>query len=143
MSPRVTGWSAAVAAVLAGLLGAVVAVLALAVHRDATRLFDLLVPWGLVLAVLGSVLPSLAITGLGTGRTPVGAYGGGWCLVVLVLLGGREEGDYLVAADGRGWGFLVIASLGVVVVTLRGLLADGAPGRAGARDPDDLSRPRP
>ena len=143
MSSRLTGWRAALVAVAAGLLGAAVAVMALVTHRHAVRVADVLVPWGLALAVLGSVLPSLALHSLGAGRLAVGAYGGGWCLVVLMLLDGRDEGDYLVAADTRGWGFLVVASLAVVAVTLRGLHVAGAQGRADRADPDDLVSRRP
>ena len=115
---------------------------ALAAHRDAGYVGSVLVPWGLVLAVLASALPSTALVTLGAGRAAVGGYGGGWCLVVLVLVGGRPEGDYVVAGDFRGWGFLVVATLAVVAVTLRGLTAVG-PGRGpAAADPDDLLRRR-
>jgi len=107
------------------LLGAAVAVLALAAHRDAARLGGLLVPWGLALAVLGSALPGVALTAERAGRAVVAAYGAGWCLVVLALVGGRGEGDYVVAADGRGWGFLAVASLAVVAVTMWGITAGG------------------
>jgi hypothetical protein len=124
------------------LLGAVVAVFALAAHRDVARLGDLQLPWGLVLAVLGSALPSLALTAERAGRPVVAAYGAGWCLVVFVLVGGRKEGDYVVAADARGWGFLAIASLAVVAVTMWGIAAGGAPRSAAAEDPDDLLRVR-
>ena len=123
------------------LLGVVVAVFALAAHRDAARLGDLQLPWGLVLAVLGSALPSLALTAERAGRSAVAAYGAGWCLTVFVLVGGRDEGDYVVAADGRGWGFLGIASLAVVAVTMWGI-ASGAGRSAAAEDPDDLLRVR-
>lgn len=123
------------------LLGAVVAVFALAAHRDAARLGDLQLPWGLVLAVVGSALPSLALTAERAGRPAVAAYGAGWCVVVFVLVGGRNEGDYVVAGDGRGWGFLGIASLAVVAVTMWGLASGGAAPSA-AEDPDDLLRVR-
>ena len=139
MTARLPGWAAVP---VAALLGAAVATLAMVAHRDAVRLGDLLVPWGLVLAVLASVLPSLALVTLGTGRAAVGAYGAGWCLVMLVLVGGRSEGDYVVAADARGWGFLVVASLAVVAFTLRGLTTAGAHRPSAADDPDDLLRRR-
>ncbi len=137
MTSRLPGWAAGP---VAALLGAAVATLALVAHRDALRVGGMLLPWGLVLAVVASVLPSLALVALASGRLAVAGYGAGWCLVVLVLVGGRQEGDYVVAGDARGWGFLVVASLAVVAVTLRGLAA--GPGRGpAADDPDDL-RPR-
>jgi hypothetical protein len=126
---------------VAALLGAAVSTLAMVAHRDAVRLGDVLVPWGLVLAVLGSVLPSLALVTLGASRAAIGAYGAGWCLVMLVLVGGRSEGDYVVAADVRGWAFLVVASLAVVAFTVRGLTA-GRRRPSAADDPDDLLRRR-
>ena len=142
MSQQVTGWVVVPVTALAAVLGAGVAVLALVVHRDAERVHDLLLPWGLALATLGSVLPSLALTAAGAGRWAVGAYGAGWCLVVMGLLGGRTEGDYLVAADARGWGFLVVASVAVVAVTVRGALGPATPRCAARADPDDLRRRR-
>ena len=142
MSSPLTGWPAVLVAVPAGLLGAAVAVMALLTHRDAVRVADVLVPWGLALATLGSVLPSLALRSLGVGKLAIGAYGAGWCLVVLVLLEGRGEGDYLIAGDVRGWGFLVVASLAVVAVTLAGL-GGRAPGRDDTADPDALRSRRP
>ena len=143
MIQRVNGWMVLPVAVLAGVLGAVMGVVAVVLHRDAVRVLDLLLPWGLVAATLASVLPSLGLTLAGAGRWPVGAYGAGWCLVVMGLLGGRREGDYLVAADFRGWGFLVVASLAVVVVTMRGVVGPALARRPGAGDPDDLLRRRP
>ena len=137
MTSRLPGWAAGP---VAALLGAAVATLALLAHRDAARIGDVLLPWGLVLAVVASVLPSLALVALAAGRAAVGGYGAGWCLVVLGLVSGRQEGDYVVAGDARGWGFLVVASVAVVAVTLRGLAARAGHSPAAA-DPDDL-RPR-
>ena len=133
MSSPLTGWPAVLVAVPAGLLGAAVAVMALLTHRDAVRVADVLVPWGLALATLGSVLPSLALRSLGAGgaggrrlRRRYGAWSCSCCS------SGRGEGDYLVAGDARGWGFLVVASLAVVAVTLGGLGGRATrPGRHG------------
>ena len=142
MSRRVTGWVVVPVAVLAAVLGAAMGVLALVLHRDAVWVLDLMLPWGLAAATLVSVLPSLGLTLAGAGPWAVGAYGAGWCLVVMGLLGGRREGDYLVAADLRGWGFLVVASLAVVVVTMRGVVGPARARRPGAGEPDDLLRRR-
>jgi hypothetical protein len=139
VSLRPAGWLAAVGAAL---LGVAVATLAMLTHRNAARVADVLVPWGLALAVLASVLPSLALASLRAGRVVVGAYGAGWCLVMLVLVDGRGEGDYLVAADVRGWGFLVVASLAVVAVTLHGLATVDHTRGAARAEPDDLRRRR-
>lgn len=136
-----TTWPPGVRAVAGLLLGAVVAVLVLLTHRDAIDVAGARVPFGLVLAVLGSALPSMALRHLG-GEWAVGAYGAGWILVVLLMVGGRPEGDYLIASDWIGWTFLVLSSLVVVVVTVRGMLADRRPRPVGG-DPDDLAVRRP
>lgn len=40
----------------------------------------------------------------------------GWIVGLIVLLGGRPEGDYVLAADGLGDAFLVAAPLAVLIV---------------------------
>lgn len=127
---------------LAGVaLGVVVAVAAVLAHRTAGEVAGVEVPWGVVLAVLGSVAVSLGVGAVTQAAWPVAGYGIGWCAIVLLLLAGRPEGDYLVAGDGRGWGFLVGGSLSVVVVTLRGVLL--APTRVSpGADPQDGLLPK-
>ena len=136
-----TRWRTGLRVVSGALLGAVVAVLVLLTHRDEVELFGLRVPAGLVLAVVASVLTSLALRSL-AGSAAVAGYGVGWCLVVLVAINGRSEGDYLVAGDWLGWTFLALCTLGVVVVTVRGTLPD-KPRRRVREDPDDLLTRRP
>jgi hypothetical protein len=138
VSLRLTGRAGPLVSVLAVLaavlLGAVTAAVALLYHRDALRVQDVLLPWGLVLATLGSALPSLGLRAVGADRAAVIGYGVAWCVVVMVVLGGRSEGDYLVAADFRGWGFLLVAPLLVVIVTMRAVLGPGRTRRDGTAD---------
>jgi len=92
-------------------------VLALLTHR----LGGNTLPWGLVLAAAASVSISWALTVLDAGPMAVVAYGLGWGAVVVVALGGRPEGDYLVAADLLGWGLLIGVTSAVFVVTVLGV----------------------
>lgn len=121
---------------LALLLGATVAVSAVVLHRAVVDLGGFSVPWGAVLGVGGSVVVSLGVGSLTRAAWPVAAYGIGWCAAVVLLLAGRPEGDYLVAGDGRGWGFLVGGALAMVSVTLLGVLAAPTRVPTGA-DPQD------
>ncbi len=136
-----TGWRTSLRVACGALLGAVVAVLVLLTHRDEIDVLGVRVPAGLVLAVVASAMPSLALRIL-AGSAAVAGYGAGWALVVLLAITGRPEGDYLVAGDWLGWTFLGLASLAVVVVTVRGTLPDTSRRRAAA-DPDDLLARRP
>jgi hypothetical protein len=104
--------------VAAVLIGAIVAVLALGVHRDGGSGR----PWGLLLAVAGSAAASVLLSVVSDSRGVVLGYGLGWGAVVLVALTGRPEGDYLVAADALGWGFVLAGCGAVVIVTAVGLL---------------------
>lgn len=112
-----------VALVLAALaLGAGVGLLALAVHREGGAS----VPWGLVLACAASAAGSVGLQTLGAGPAVLTGYGAGWCLLVLTVLVGRPEGDYLVSGDARGWGFLLVASGSVLVATVVGVVTASA-----------------
>jgi len=99
-------------------LGATVGVLALVVHRAGSA-----VPWGLVLGCASSAAGSVGLRALGLGPVGLTAYGAGWCVVVLTVLAGRPEGDYLVGGDARGGAFLVAGAGSVVVVTALGVAA--------------------
>ena len=99
--------------VLAAGSGLVVGVLAVLVHRAGTGIL----PWGLALAVLASLAGSLGLRACGTATPGLLAYGVAWVVAVGWLLSGRPEGDYLVAADAVGWGFLVLGAGAVVVAT--------------------------
>ncbi len=113
--------------VAAALLGSAVALLALSVHRAGGAGL----PWGLGLAVAASTAGSLGVRAASPGPAAVFGYGAGWCAAVLLALGGRPEGDYVIGGDLLGWGFLVLACGGVVLVTVVGALT-GGPGRRGA-----------
>ena len=89
------------------LLGALVALASVAVHRSAFPLGLLLavvttyaVPWWL----LRSTRPRTAAT-----------YVAGWLVVFGFVVTGRPEGDYAVAQDAQGL-TLMLAGLGLVVV---------------------------
>ena len=91
------------------LLGALVGVAATAVHR-----LELVgVPAGLLLAVVASLGTGWHLRRGAVPRSAA-AYCLGWVAVVGVVLNGRAEGDYAVAADLPGYtlmgtGFLLVA----------------------------------
>ncbi len=91
------------------LLGAAVALAALSVHR-------MLVPLGLLFAV-GTTF-AVAWWLLRSARPAAAAwYVAGWLAVLVVVVLGRPEGDYVIANDVRGWSMLA-TGLGLVVVGL-------------------------
>ncbi len=114
--------------------GACVGVLALLVHR----LGGTTLPWGLLLAAAVSVAVSAAAAVLGDGGLLPVAYGLGWGVAVLTALAGRPEGDYLVAADWRGWVLLVGVTGAVVVTTVLGMVVVRP-----ARTPSEPATPGP
>lgn len=103
------------------LLGSLIAVPALLVHRlgGGDR------PWGLVLAVLASAAGSVGLRCAGAGATGAIGYALGWGAVVVTALGGRPEGDFLVAGDALGWSFLAGAGGAVVVSTALAVAGSG------------------
>jgi hypothetical protein len=109
-----TGWAAHGGCLL---LGAATALASLVDHRFATAG----VPWGLALAVLASLG---AVLWLRTSRRPTlaGTYAFGWLVLFGVVLLGRPEGDYLVAADLPGYTLMVV-SVALVAVGVSGLAA--------------------
>ena len=92
------------------LLGAAVALAAVADHRFATAG----VPWGLALACVSSVLTCWWLRGSGHPRTAT-SYGAGWLVLFTVVVLARPEGDYALAADVPGYTML---ALGLVVVAV-------------------------
>ncbi len=105
--------AAGVVALVVALLGAMSAVFAAVVSRHAWRPDELMLPWGLVLSVAGSVSVVFAARSLGKAQGFIAA--AGWILGLLLVLGGRG-GDIVVAGDLLGYAFLLGAT-GMVLVT--------------------------
>ena len=105
-----------VTAVVVAALALVVAVLAGLLSREAWRPGDVLVPWGLGLAIGGSV--SLVVLARLLARTLGFAAAGGWLVGLLGLLSGRPEGDYVIASDPLGVVFMVAATVAVLIAAM-------------------------
>ncbi|MFD1825995.1 MULTISPECIES: DUF6113 family protein [Mumia] len=118
----------ALAWVAAAVLGAVLAVAGLAVHRHV----DAGLPWGLVLALAAAFFATRAAGMLG-GRAAAVALAAGYGAVLALTMSSRPEGDYLVAADALGYSFLLgaIAVLGIAVVLSVSGARHTSPGPAG------------
>jgi len=76
------------------------------------------VPVGLAVAVAASA--SIVALGRLYGRVYGVVAAAGWGVGALLVLQNRPEGDYLVAGDWLGWGFLVGAPFAVIAVALWG-----------------------
>lgn len=102
------------ALLLAAVVGAVLCVAGLVVHRHVAGP----VPWGLVLA-LGTVLVTLRAAALVGGTAAAVVLAVSYGAVLLLTMSSRPEGDYLVAADALGYSFLlgslVVLGAGVVL----------------------------
>jgi hypothetical protein len=99
---RVVGLSLAL--LLSVLLGAAVAVAALATHRS---------PSGAVAAMATTLVAMWALR-CWWGRAVL-AFAAGWSVTMLAAVVGRGEGDYVVSSDPMGW--LLIGFAVVVLVT--------------------------
>lgn len=98
-------------------LGVGVAGLGLLAHRHVVRVGDVPLPWGLALALVTAFAIVVAV---GLAGAPAAAIvAGGWTVCVLLVLRGRPEGDFLLAADATGqafaWGGLATVAAGFVV----------------------------
>ncbi|WP_184766497.1 DUF6113 family protein [Streptomyces griseoloalbus] len=90
-------------------------------------------PGGLLLALAGEAGLVLGAARVMRSRAGGGAVAGGWMLVVILLTASRPEGDFLFAADGGSYLFL-LGGIGVAVIctTLAsGRQPDGRPVRLG------------
>ena len=96
------------------LVAAVVAVCAGLVSRSAWRPNGVTVPWGLALAIGGSV-SLVVVTRVIAGRRPGLLAAGGWLLGVAAVLFWHPGGDYLFANDGPGYLFLLGGTVAVLV----------------------------
>jgi len=115
-----------VAHLVSPLLGGVVALAALMVHRSAF-------PWGLVLALVTSVAVPCRLLCSRLPRTGT-AYAVGWLAVFAVALVGRPEGDFVLAGDLEGYA-LIAGSLAVLALGVASL-----PGRRHQGPLPDASR---
>jgi hypothetical protein len=116
-------WLLAIAALL---LGGLVGLAALVVHRDAVWVGAVPLPWGAVLAVATPTAIGIALR-----RRPALLLGflGGWLLIIWAAIGGGPGGDFLLMNDVLGWGFLGANLLIFGIV----MFAAGAARRADAR----------
>ena len=106
------------------LLGAAVALAAVAVHRSAGAGL----PWGLLLALAATFATAWWLRGSRWPRLAV-SYAAGWLALFAVVVVGRPEGDYALASDLLGY-TLMGASLLLVLVALA-TLAARPPGSGG------------
>jgi len=100
-------------------VGAVVSLATMIVHRHVWSPFGIELPWGLVLSLGTTYLVVYAAAMLDGGPTGAVCAAGGWVAMLVYLFGGRSEGDYLFASDWLGYtvliGGLAAAGAGVVV----------------------------
>lgn len=101
-----------VAAAAVAALSVAVAVLAGLLSRVAWRPGDIVVPWGLLLAVGASASAVLLARSLTRALGYVAA--AGWIVGLGVLMYGRPEGDYVIASDLLGTAFMVSATVAVI-----------------------------
>jgi len=102
------------AGVVVGVVSIAVGTAAALVSRIEWRTDALVLPWGLVLAVAASGATVLLGRSVSRGTGFLAA--AGWVVGAAILVLGRPEGDYVIASDYLGYGFLLCAT-GVVVVT--------------------------
>lgn len=106
------------------LLGVLLALLCLIAYRQAWYVAGVLLPWGLALALLATYATVRAAAYPDGPAAGAMACGAGWVVTMIVLFRPRDEGDYLLAADVRGYGLLLG---GMLVVTAAVVRAIGAP----------------
>ncbi len=94
------------------LLGALSAVAAALVSRHVWRTGEMMLPWGMILAVGGSVATVYAART--QARTAGFAAAAGWIGGLLLVLSG-PGGDLVVAGDVFGYGFLLGATAAVFI----------------------------
>jgi hypothetical protein len=105
------------------LLGAAVALAAVAVHRSAF-------PVGLVLALLTTYAVAWWLIRSRRPRTAA-SYALGWLAVLLAVTLGRPEGDFALASDVEGYA-LLIAGLPMLLVAIVSLAGGRGPRSGGA-----------
>lgn len=127
------GVAAAAVVVACALLGAVLGLASMLVHREALRFSGMLLPWGVALGwcTTYAVIVALRLTPAGV-RGSAGC-AAGWVLLVLAAQRSRPEGDFLVAGDGLGTVFLLGGLAVVFVAVIRSRVGAPAPPNAGPR----------
>ncbi len=110
--------------VLAALVGATVALAAVAVHR--TMVEGL--PVGLVVSLGATLVVAWALRL--QHRRLAASYCLGWVVTVGLTITGRPEGDYAIASDLRGY-LLMAVSLAVIVIGLTSLASRDSPSSPG------------
>lgn len=103
------------------LLGALVALASVAVHRETISGF----PAGLVLALAASLSTGWALRRLGSLHRLAASYALGWVVLLGFVVAGRPEGDYAIAGDFYGYS-LMGASVVMVVAGITALPANRA-----------------
>jgi uncharacterized membrane protein len=109
--------------VLSALTGAATGLAAVTVHRSAF-------PLGLLLALVTTFAVAWRLLRSSRPRT-AGSFVLGWLVVLGVVLAGRPEGDYAIAADLPGYALLA-AGLVLVVVGLVAVAGGRRPERPGS-----------
>lgn len=116
-------------------LGAVLGLASLLVHREALRVSGVPLPWGLLLGLGATYSVTAVLSSTPAGVRGSAGCGAGWALLVLAAQRTRPEGDFLVAGDGLGIGFvlggLVVVAAAVVRSGIRARAAPSGGGRAG------------
>jgi hypothetical protein len=106
-------------AVFGGLVvGPLVGVVAMVVSRIAWRPGSLTVPVGLVVALVYSVAYIRVLRRVDWYAGLAGC--AGWCIAEVGSLVWNPGGDLLLAADGFGWSFLLLGTIGVVGAAIWG-----------------------
>lgn len=105
--------------VACGLVGVLVGLAGLLAHRHAVRPSGVVLPWGLLLglATAYAVITALSMTPVAV--RGAAACGAGWVLAVVVAQHARPEGDFLIAGDALGMGFVFGGMLAVAVAVVR------------------------
>lgn len=104
--------------------GVVIGVCSLLVHRHAWWLNGVPLPWGLVLSLATDYL-CVRAAAVVRGLAGAASLAAGWVAVLLGTLAGRPEGDYLIAADLRGYGYLLGGAAVVGLALVRTVLVSG------------------
>lgn len=82
--------------------------------------------WGLALGVGATLAGAWALPDRWWGRLPFGL---GWAATVVMIIGGRAEGDYVLASDTPGYLVLAVAVI-VLVLGVLSLRPHRGPSRA-------------